>query len=435
MAIFPGAKGGDILAWRGISRLVVELRAKSAEKMSGLLHDESISFLKGLDERLEAEIAFEEEFSVEFAKVLAALELARFEDEFAPLLHHFEQLAERHFRKRGSVVAYHALCNTYRDAMVRKALPWVEEWLAQEGQGRPPAPYCFLAAGSIGRLEQTFCVDPSYFLVHGDLPADRAGYFATFLYRVRAFLENIGLVKNGGRVAAEQALWHGSRTDWRREFVEAGVQEERGRLFELAQRADLRLICGDASLAEEMINLVRSMLEFRQVELRENTKSVARESLVGAALSFPLPGLRGMGKRVADMPTGLDFFGRLRLGKSGRHRGEFDLCQYALAPLITNVRVLAINGALHETSTIARIKALQERGQFSVDLTEKLLFAYHDFTRLKINRQLAGGCDREIACFIARQELTEDEEFRLRTGLEAVADLEKIVYLRFAEQG
>ena len=143
----------------------------------------------------------------------------------------------------------------------------------------------------------------------------------------------------------------------------------------------------------------------------------------------------GCARTVAEMPTGLNFFGRLRLPKSGRHQGEFDLCQYALAPLINNVRVLAINCALHETSTIARVKGLQERGHLSVDLTEKLLFAYHDFIRLKINRQLGVGCDKELACFIARQELTKDEEFRLRTGLEAVSDLEKMVYLRFAEQG
>ena len=435
MAIFPGAKGSDILAWRGISQLVAELRAKSSERMTGLLHDENISFLKGLDERLEAEISFEEEFSVEFMKALPALELARVEDEFAPLLHHLDQLAEQHFRKRGSVVALHTLCNTYRDALLRKALSWVEAGLAQEGKGKPPVTYCMLAGGSIGRSEQTFCVDPTFFLIHGDLSAAGSGYFETFSYRLLAFLGSIGLVKNGGKALATKTVWLGSRTQWRAEFTEVLVKQERNRFFELVQRADLRFIAGDSRLAEEMISIVWGMLEFRQVELRETTKSVARESQVSAAFSFSVPGFRGIGKKVAEMPIGLDFFGRLRLAKSGRHQGEFDLCQHALDPLITNVRVLAINFALHETSNIARIKGLQEHGQLSVDLTEKLLFAYHDFTRLKINRQLSGGCDREVACFIARQELTENEEFSLRTGLEAVADLEKIVYLRFAEQG
>jgi CBS domain-containing protein len=435
MAIFPGAKGGDILTWRGISQLIAELRAKSAERMSGLLHDESIGFLKALDERLATEIAFEEDFSAEFSKVLTALAVTQFEDNLATFLPSFSRLAEQHFRKRGSVVALHTLCNTYGDELLRKSLSRVEEWLVREGTGLPPVPYCLLAEGSIGRSEQTFCIDPAFFLIHGDLSASGSVYFETFIYRFLAFMESIGLISNGGKANGAKTVWIGNRTQWRAEFTEELVKQERNRFFELVQRADLRFIGGDSRLAEEMINIVWGMLDFRQEELRETTKSVARESLASAALSFPLPGLRGMGKRIAEMPTGLDFFGRLRMAKSGRHQGEFDLCQYALTPLITNVRVLAINGALHETSTIARIKGLQERGHLSVDLTEKLLFAYHDFTRLKLSRQLSGGCDKESACFIARQALTEDEELRLRTGLEAVADLEKIVYLRFAEQG
>ena len=107
-----------------------------------------------------------------------------------------------------------------------------------------------------------------------------------------------------------------------------------------------------------------------------------------------------MGKRIAEMPVGLDFFSRLRVERRGRHKGEFDLSRYAIVPLIHNIRILAINNAVHDTATIARIKALQEHGHLSVELTERLLRAYHDFTSFKIRRQIAVGCEKEGGCYI-----------------------------------
>jgi CBS domain-containing protein len=430
MAMFPGAKGDAILAWRGIAELIGEIREKSTERMASLLSEESVALLKELDGRLAAEIAFEYEFSADYEKAMEELALAQYEDDFAPLLPRFNRLAEEYFRKRESVLALHALCNSYRDGLVRRALQRVEDLLELEGYGKPPGPYCCLASGSTGRLEQTFCVDPSYTLIYGDSSPGGATYFEKFAFHTLAILQKIGLLKHEGQAAAIKNLWCGSRTAWRREIV-----EELAPLGELVRRADLRRICGDEALSDEMINIVWSMLEFHHGELRETTRSEAMASRTRAAVSFPLPALRDMGKEIAEMPTGLDFFSRLRLEKSGPYRGKFDLEQFALSPLITNVRMLTISRALHETSTIGRIKRLQEGGYLSVELTERLLRAYHDFIRLKVDRQLTGGCEDEQACFIDPQALTEDEGLRLRNGLEAVAGLEKIAYLSFTEQG
>jgi hypothetical protein len=88
-----------------------------------------------------------------------------------------------------------------------------------------------------------------------------------------------------------------------------------------------------------------------------------------------------------------------------------------------------------ETSTIGRIKGLQLAGRLSVELSERLLFAYHEFIRRKVLLQIGEGCDSERACFIKPHELDEGVMTKLRTGLEAVADLEKIAYLCFTEHG
>ena len=435
MAIFLGTQGGDILAWRGLAGLIAEIREMIAARMSCQLTEENMGLLKALQERLEEEIAFEETFMAEFGWAVGKLEQAAYEDEFTPLIPRFNQLTQDYFLKRGSVVAVHSLCNTYRDGLLRRALQWTEDALELEEMRRPPAPYCLLVSGSAGRLEQTFCVDPDYFLIYGEAEDDGPGYFDKFAYRIAALLGRVGLLPDNSGATAMKTFWRGGRNQWRKEIVDKLMPRERKGLADLLGRADLRLVHGNAALAEEMLNVVRSMLEFRHGELRETSTDTAMASRTRAAISFPAPGLKGMGKSIAEIPTGIDFFGRLKVEKSGRQRGKFNLEQYALAPLITNVRMLAIEYGLAETGTIARIRGLQNGGRLSVELAERLLRAYHEFTRLKLLRQIGGGCETEQTCYIKPEELAEDEDRQLRNGLEAVSDLEKIAYLCFTEQG
>ena len=233
--------------------------------------------------------------------------------------------------------------------------------------------------------------------------------FGSFADRAVAVLEAVGLTKNGGKKAAGRVILIGSRSDWRGE-IEKLARGEQGGLLELARRADLRTIYGDAPLAEEIdTTLSGACSNFSMQSSGKRPKVVAMAARTRSAFSFPLPALRGVAKGLAEMPTGLDFFSRLRLERSGRHRGQFGLAQFAVDPLITNVRMMAISCGVHETSTIGRIKALQERGRLSVELTERLLQAYHDFIRLKIGRQLAQGCEKESQAFLDPQDLSEDD--------------------------
>ncbi len=434
MAIFLGAQGGDILEWRGMAELVAELRETIAEITSSKLSDESLDLLKSFKRRLEAEITFEENFAAEFGWAVEKLEHAEYEDEFSPLLARFNQLAQDYFLKRGSVVAVHTLCNAYRDGLVRRALQRVEDALELDELRKPPAPYCWLASGSAGRLEQTFCVDPAYYLIYGEAEDDGPGYFEKFAWRAAALLRKIGLLPDNGGANVMKYFWGGGRKEWREEIVEKLQPREKDGLALLLGRADLRLIYGDAALAEEMTNVVRSMIEFRHGELRDTTTGLATASRTRAAFSSPAPGLRDLGKSMAETPSGLDFFGRLKVVKGGRLRGNFDLEQYALTPLINNLRMMALECGLTETGTIARVKGLQLGGHLSVELADRLLRAYHEFMRLKILRQIREGCENERTCYINPQDLSENEGQRLRTGLEAVTDLEKIAYLCFTKQ-
>ena len=416
MAIFLGAQEGDILAWRGIRELAAELRKTIAGITASRLSEESLDLLKAYKGRLEEEIAYEENFAAEFGRAVEKLEQAEHEEAFLPLLACFNQLAREYFLKRESVVALHSLCNSYRDGLVRMVAEWTETMLEREEGRKPPAPYCLLAAGSTGRREQTLCVNSFYQFIHGDDENGGTGYFTDFAQRVAILLGKACLLRDVDSGAEMSPFWRCGRKEWRdNNFAVFKSMDQQGVAL-LLKRADFRFIHGDVSLADEMLSVVRSILDFNQQRMRSPATA---------------PVLREVGKRIAEAPSGLDFFGRFKVEKEGRHHGRFDLGKYAIAPLVANVRLMAVDAGLVETSTIGRIKGLQLAGRLSVELSERLLSAYHEFIRLKVLLQIGEGCDSERDCFIKPHELDEGVMTKLRAGLEAVADLEKIAYLCF----
>jgi CBS domain-containing protein len=435
MAILLGVRREDILAWRGVAELVAEQRAMIDDMMSSMLIDDSLDVLKAFKARLDEEKEFESRFAEEFGSVLGQLEKARSDNDVLPLISRFTQLTRDYFLARGSVVAIHSFCNIYQDGLMRWALRRVEDMLELDEMIKPPAPYCWLVSGSAGRMEQTFCVDPVSVLIHGETPGNCRDYFEKFAYRTIALLGKIGLLPDDGAGAMMKSVWFGGRKEWRENMAGKLMPGESNWFVALLGHADLRLVHGDAALAEEMINVVRSLLEFNPARLRDATASPGAQSRTRAAVLSPAPALREVAKNIADISTGLDFFGRLKVEKSGRYRGKFNLDQYALTPLVTNIRMFAIECGLAETGTIDRIKGLQGTGRLSVELAERLLRAYHEFARFKVLNQIRLGCENVPVCYIDPRELSEDEDQRLRAGLESVSDLEKIAYLFFTDQG
>ena len=102
MALFPWSMEENILASHRLSALLAEMKGLAAQGMSCQSFEDSIGMLKGLQARLEEEIAFEEGFSHRFSSALEELARAESEDEFPHLLSRHDLLAQEYFQKRGS---------------------------------------------------------------------------------------------------------------------------------------------------------------------------------------------------------------------------------------------------------------------------------------------------------------------------------------------
>ena len=434
MALFLGAKG-DILAWRGTSELVAGLKELVKEKMASLPADDELDLLHGAREKLAGELAFEKDFSAHFGETLSELERATCQDLLPPLHASCNSLAADYFKRRGSVLALHSLCNTYRDRLLCKALVIAEQEMRLEFLSTPPAPYCLLAAGVAGRLEQTLGIAADYFFVYENDDPGTASYFRQFSYRVMAILDGSGLLSGRRRKKPGDTFWHGSLAEWR-QWIDQGLHPENapkrpelpalpsltvslktphrengGPPQVLARLADLRAICGDDGLAGELTGIVRDVL--------------ARQRDSGF--------LAQLARKVAGKPVALGFFGGFRTEKSGEQRKKVNLDLYAIAPLVMNVRMLAVRYGIEETGTIGRIKELLDRGHINVELADRLLKAYHEFIKQKITLETGHEGRGKNDCFLDPENLAKEDEQRLKNGLEAVLSLQKIVYINLVE--
>jgi signal-transduction protein with cAMP-binding, CBS, and nucleotidyltransferase domain len=289
----------------------------------------------------------------------------------------------------------HEFCCRCRDIVIDWAIKSV---LPEKGES--PAPFTICALGNYGRSEATLSSPCDLLLIYGNTGQEGESWFSEFAGKVSAILGRIGLLADFMRI--DDPEWRGDMGVWKDRIAsQAGTPDP---LSETVALCDLRPVYGDPELAKEL-------------------RSIAHHTLVNDPFTF-LSAMRS----ASIMPVGFNFFGKLKMEKSGTHRGEFNLVQFALTPMVVTIRMLTIQKNLEETATPDRIKTLQTVGELGVDLASKLLKAYQNFHRIKLSAEVTGkGNDRD-GFFLDREEISHDDESYLKQGLDALFNLQRIVY-------
>ena len=121
MAVFLGAKGGDIISTLRGSSLLAELKEKMAGKLAYLQAGEDAALYRGLRGRVDEELLVEKEFVGRFEMAKQELAQVDFSDQLPDCYARFPKLAKEHFLRRGSVVAFHCFATAGHDMLLRKA--------------------------------------------------------------------------------------------------------------------------------------------------------------------------------------------------------------------------------------------------------------------------------------------------------------------------
>jgi len=333
-------------------------------------------------------------------------------EELQEIEHALTALETAQFVASGSVTGLHRGCTEFRDRLAERTLALVEAELTGE-LGPAPLPFALISMGSDGREEQTLITDQDYLIVYADDGGDDAdNYFRVFSERLVDCLAAVGFAKCTGDIMPSNPTWRGSLLQWKRRLmaiVRYEYEEYAKNLMDLIVLSDARFVAGDESVASRLIDMIR---DFEQSYFQV---------------------LWGMARQATEMKVGLGMFGRLWTDREGEHQGLLNIKLLGWAPLVMNVRILAVNSGLTVTNTLQRIARLEQDRRLGSTTAAELGEAYHVLTRHRIHLQIRQlRSEQADAYFLDPTTLAPQEHEALCRALTAIKDLQKVIRTNFS---
>jgi signal-transduction protein with cAMP-binding, CBS, and nucleotidyltransferase domain len=332
--------------------------------------------------------------------------------ELQEIEHALTALETAQFVVSGSVPGLHRACTEFRDRLAERTLALVEAELAH-AHGPAPLPYALISMGSDGREEQTLITDQDYLIVYadgGDATAD--DYFRTFSELLVERLAEVGFAKCTGDIMPSNPTWRGSLLQWKRRLmaiVRYEYEEYAKNLMDLIVLSDARFVAGDAAIAAQLIEMIH---DFEQSYFQV---------------------LWGMARQATEMKVGLGMFGRIWTDQVGEYQGLFNIKLLGWAPLVMNIRILAVNSGLTMTNTLQRIAQLERDKRLGATSAAELAEAYHILTRHRVHLQirLLRG-EQQNSYFLDPAALAAEEQEALRRALASIKDLQNVIRTNFS---
>lgn len=396
------------------------IQAAVAETMAGinefvrlLDRDDIPLILNHLKDEIDREIALTGEVAGRRRELMARIGREADCNSLRGIHEELNGLELERFLKIQSVGALHESCTQYRDILAGRALELVEQGMLAAGKGQPPVTYALCSMGSDGREEQTLITDQDYLIVYGDGGGEIADqWFKEFSEALVECLADMGFKKCTGGIMPSNPTWRGSYSQWKKKLmaiVRYEYEDYAKNLMDLIVLSDARHVGGDRRLAGDLVELIRGLeKDYFQV-------------------------LWGMAKAATEMKLALGFLNRIWTEGSGEHKGEFNLKLLAWAPLVMNVRILAINQGIPATNTIRRIELLRNEGSFSATFAQGLVDAYTILTRHRILLQIKvikGIQDNSY--YLNPYTLPTDEREKIRQALIRIEDLQRTIHTNFS---
>ncbi|TNJ65761.1 hypothetical protein FE784_14020 [Paenibacillus hemerocallicola] len=253
-----------------------------------------------------------------------------------------------HFELRPSlfedVMEWNRSVNAAHDRLIAGTIALAEQTLRLEGFGVPPVPYAFVAVGSAGRMEQTLWSDQDNGIMYADPPVEQgeaaADYFRVFSERVHSWLQSAGYPPCPGNVLCTNPFWRKPKSAWI-DMVHGWLDDPQWENVRyLLMIADVRCMYGETELVHQ----------FRSAYMQ----SVAERPAM----------LDHMLQNTLYHKITIGVLGNIITERYGEDAGAFDVKYGAYIPLVNGIRLLALADGITEASTLERLEALRESGNY-----------------------------------------------------------------------
>ena len=344
--------------------------------------------------------------------VVEDIEKSQSLDELLETRQKVDKVRQMVLRQSSSVRKAVELITALNDRVTLKFLRLIEQEIQDEGGGKPPVRYSWMALGSEGRREQTLRTDQDNALVFETVPAEDKGavrkWFLTFSQRVVDGLARYGFPLCPGEIMASNPQWCLTEQEWQSTFLN-WVNDP----------------------TPETLRMASIFFDFR--ELHAATPFLAElRTLLHAAIEKKPLFLRFLAKNSLYTRPPLGLLRRFVVEKSGEHKNKLDLKLRGLTPVVDAARVLALDLDIRATNTLDRLEEIRARKfidpEFYADLSE----AYDFISFLRISHHLeAKSRGKEPDNFIAPDALNSLQRKMLKESFLVIHKLQEMLEFHY----
>ena len=393
--VSPGADAFDALlsmSHQGVSLLVVV----EGDHMVGIISERDLQMEAGSSP----------------LQVIAEIRRTASLDTLIGLRYKIDSVLEMMLRQGGPVKQLVALVTVLNDRLTARILKLVEEEMAHEGFGKPPAPYGWLAFGSEGRMEQTLHTDQDNALFFAPAPdreeADCKKWFLKFSERVVECLVRSGIPECPGGIMASNPEWCQPEDHWLDTFL-GWIKDP----------------------SPHPLLMASIFFDFRPIHAGTNFPYVLQDQLLKAIRKSGLF-LRFMAKNSLINRPPLSLLKRFVVEKSGEHKNRFDLKQRGLTPVVDAARVLSLSLGIKTRNTLDRLAEISRIGIIDSNFHADLREAYEFLIYLQISRHLdALAQGEEPDNFLDPVSLNGLQRKMLKESFAVVRRLQETIEFRF----
>lgn len=270
---------------------------------------------------------------------------------------------------------------------------------------RLPEGAAYLALGSEGRGEQTLRTDQDSAVVYSDdLPPEKLREVERFSIRIADALEEIGVPRCPGNTMAGNPQWRRSLSEWKQlldNWISVPTPEH---MVDFGMFQDLRALHGEESLERELRDHIRTAVQRHTLFLPNMARSIMR---------FPPP---------------LGMFGRIKVERSGEHRGEVDIKKAGIFAMTVGASLLALEAGIVGGSTWDKLELLGKRGMLAPGDLETVNDSFACLVQLRLQRQLkALAAGNKSSNYVNPLVMTDKDRDRFRQALKGVGTFLHII--------
>jgi CBS domain-containing protein len=274
---------------------------------------------------------------------------------------------------------------------------------------RLPDGATYLALGSEGRGDQALRTDQDSAIIFvDDLPTDKLPDVERFANRLVAALEEIGVPRCPGNIMVSNPQWRHSLSEWKRlldQWISAPTPEH---TLNFGIFQGFRALHGDKSMEKPLHDHILA--------------AVRRHSLF-----FPHMALHAL-----RFPPPLSLFGRLRVERSGEHRGKVDLKKAGIFAVTVGTSLLALEAGFIGGSTWEKLERLGRLGILAPGDLAAIEKAFTFLVQFRLHWQLRElATNGKLTNHVDPQALSRQEGQQFRQALKGLTPFLRLLHSRY----